>query len=231
MIERAAAVPRNFFAGWYGKMPAAGDFIARRLPAWFSEPWDAWLQAAMTGSRERLGAGWEDAFLSMPAWRFVLGSGVVSGNAWAGLMVPSIDSVGRHFPLTVASALPDERLDAVATLLAAAPWFEAIEAIAFSALTPGADPATVDSGIVQRPFRAGWLRTPRESDATVPATAARMPRAQWTTPGTGEPRAAWLAETSELFERCLALSDGLPGAVHYCAMMDGRWAEHGWRPH
>ena len=58
-----------------------------------------------------------------------------------------------------------------------------------------------------------------------------MPRLQWATPDLAETRAAWLAEAPQLFERCLLLSEGLPGAGHYCAMMDGRWAEHGWTRH
>jgi hypothetical protein len=44
----------------------------------------------------------------------------------------------------------------------------------------------------------------------------------------GEPAGAWLAEESELFGRCLLLCEALPGAEQYCAMMDGRWIEHGW---
>jgi len=227
MIAPGAPAPRGFSPGWYGKMPAAGDFIARRLSASFSEPWDRWLQEAMAGSRERLGEGWRDAFLSMPAWRFVFGPGVVSRNAWAGLMVPSVDSVGRYFPLTVASALPSQALDTAGTLLAATPWFEDIEAIALSALTPGADPAAIDAGIIRRPFRSTWLQAPSESDATVPAGAA-LPKLRWAAPGLSETRAAWLAEASELFPRCLLFCEVLPAAEQYCAMMDARWVEHGW---
>lgn len=226
----SAATPRSFSPGWYGKMPAAGDFIARRLPASFSEAWDRWLQAAMAGSRERLGAAWSDAFLSMPAWRFVLAPGIVSRNAWAGLMVPSVDAVGRCYPLTIASALPEEPLDAVATVLAATPWFEELEAIALSALTPGADPARIDAGVLRAAFRGTWLQPPADRDATVPA-GAPMPGARWATAGLGATRAAWLAEASELFERCLALSGALPAAELYCALMDGRWAAHGWERH
>jgi type VI secretion system protein ImpM len=227
MITAAAQV---FTAGWYGKMPAAGDFIARRLPAAFSEPWDRWLQSALTGSRDRLGESWQDAYLSMPAWRFVLVPGVISPAAWAGVLAPSVDAVGRHFPLTVASALPAERLDPVATLLAATPWFEAIEAIVLAALAPGADPAEIDARVRRQPFRSTWLQPPPDNDATVPA-AAPAPRLRWAAPGLGETRAAWLAEASELFERCLLYSDALPAPALYCAMMDGRWAEHGWSGH
>jgi hypothetical protein len=58
---------RGFAVGWYGKIPGTGDFIARRVPASFREPWDRWLQGAIDGSKQRLGARWRDAFLSMPA--------------------------------------------------------------------------------------------------------------------------------------------------------------------
>ena len=53
----------SFETGWYGKLPANGDFLTRRLPPSFIEPWDAWLNRILAGSRERMGAGWRDAFL------------------------------------------------------------------------------------------------------------------------------------------------------------------------
>jgi len=96
----AAAAPASFPVGWYGKIPVTGDFIARRLATAFSEPWDRWLQGVMDGSRERLGARWRDTFLSMPAWRFILAPGMVTPNAWAGLMVPSVDAVVEFASVT-----------------------------------------------------------------------------------------------------------------------------------
>src|SRR5262245_29214774 len=149
MIGPGAGARDGFAVGWYGKIPGTGDFIARRVPALFREPWDRWLQGAIEGSQQRLGARWRDAFLSMPAWRFVLGPGVIGGDAWAGLMVPSVDSVGRYFPLTVACALPSASLDAVATLLGAQDWFDQIEVIALQAIAPRADSAAVDAALAR----------------------------------------------------------------------------------
>lgn len=230
----------SFSAGWYGKMPAAGDFIARRVPPSFSQAWDRWLQGAIAGSRERMAGRWRDAFLSMPVWRFVLSPAMLNTNAWAGIMVPSADAVGRYFPLAVASALPSASLDLVATLLAARPWFQDIEAIALSAIGPRADSNSIDAAIAGKPFLSHWLRYPEARDDTVPMRGAK-PQMLWVPLGSrddrgsgalaarlGEPAGAWLAEESELFGRCLLLCEALPVGEQYCAMMDGRWIEHGW---
>ena len=234
----------SFSTGWYGKIPATGDFITRRVAAAFSESWDRWLQSAIAGSRERLGGRWRDTYLSMPVWRFVLSPGMLTQNAWAGIMVPSVDAVGRYYPLAVASALPSESLDIVGTLVAAQSWFDEIEAHALAAIAPGANSAAIDAAIAQRAFRPEWLRYPQGSDDTVPIRAA-TPQMLWVPLGArngqppaqevfdlaarlAEPTAAWLAEESELFGRCLLLCESLPPPEQYCAMMDGRWVERGW---
>jgi type VI secretion system protein ImpM len=93
-------------AGWYGKLPTLGDFAQRRLPHAFVEGWDGWLQQCLQASRTALGPGWLEHYLSAPAWRFVLLPGVIGAEPWAGVLLPSVDRVGRYFPLTVCSRLP-----------------------------------------------------------------------------------------------------------------------------
>ena len=244
-MTTAGALPQESLpTGWYGKIPSTGDFVARRVPAAFCESWDRWLQSAMTGSRERLAGRWRDVYLSMPVWRFVFSPGMLTEHAWAGIMVPSVDAVGRYFPLAVASALPSESLNIVATLEAAQSWFDEIEAIALSAIAPGANAAAIDAALAQKAFRTEWLRYPEGRDDTVPMRAA-TPQMLWLPLGArngqppaqqvmelaarlAEPTAVWLAEESELFGRCLLLCESLPPAEQYCAMMDGRWVERGW---
>ena len=240
-----AAPGEGYAVGWYGKIPGSGDFIARRVPPSFSDPWDRWLQQAIEGSKQRLGTRWRDAFLSTPAWRFILGPGVVGANAWAGLMVPSVDAVGRYFPLTAACALPSASLDVVATLLGAGRWFDEIEAIALEAIAPRADTAAIDAALVQRRFEARWLAVPEANDATMPVRSAKPQmlcvdlgaqvvsgavsgRLRELAARLCEPYSAWLAEPSELFERSLLLCESLPAGEQFCAMMNGRWVEHGW---
>ncbi len=97
--------------GWHGKLPSLGDFASRRLDAEFVEPWDGWLAAGLHALREAQPEAWLAAYLASPSWRFLLMPGVLpgaaSGQGWAGVLMPSVDRVGRYFPLTLARPLGD----------------------------------------------------------------------------------------------------------------------------
>lgn len=90
--------------GWYGKLPGMGDFAHRRLPESFRSVWDAWLQRGLARLRERH-ADWTDRYLEAPIWCFALGPRVVGERAWIGVLMPSVDGVGRYFPFTLAVEL------------------------------------------------------------------------------------------------------------------------------
>jgi len=90
-------------AGFYGKLPARGDFVRGALPRDFTDNWDAWLAAAIAGSREAMGEDWLAAFLEAPVWRFALPAGLCGERAALGLMLPSVDRAGRYYPLTFAA--------------------------------------------------------------------------------------------------------------------------------
>jgi len=81
--------------GWFGKIPSVGDFVTRRLPPGFVKPWDQWLQTGMSESRRRMGERWVDVYLTFPVWRFLLPVGVLGSTAWTGVLMPSVDRVGR----------------------------------------------------------------------------------------------------------------------------------------
>lgn len=96
-------------SGFYGKIPARGDFVRDGLPRDFVDPWDAWLQRRMADSREALGQDWLPAWLEAPVWRFRLQPGICGACAVSGVLMPSVDRAGRHFPLTLAClAAPGE---------------------------------------------------------------------------------------------------------------------------
>jgi type VI secretion system protein ImpM len=91
--------------GFYGKVPARGDFVSRRLDKGFVDVWDPWLQQGLAASRGSLGEAWLELYLNGPVWRFVLSAGVVGPDGVAGIMMPSVDKVGRYFPLTIATTV------------------------------------------------------------------------------------------------------------------------------
>lgn len=95
--------------GWYGKLPTLGDFASRRLESDFIDGWDGWLAAGMLALRQQDEAGWLQAYLLGPSWRFVLMPGALPGRlgeqAWAGVLMPSVDRVGRYFPFTLVQPL------------------------------------------------------------------------------------------------------------------------------
>src|SRR5450631_1378198 len=115
--------------GFYGKLPSHGDFVNRSVSDAFVDPWDAWLQRGIARSRDDLGDAWLDAFLTSPIWRFAFQSGVINSAAWAGILMPSVDRVGRYFPLTVVAELP-QSTDPHMVSVAAAGWFDWVEAVA-----------------------------------------------------------------------------------------------------
>ena len=59
---------------------------------------------------------WLSLYLVAPVRRFWLAPGLLAGCGWLGVLMPSVDSVGRHFPFTMAVPLPpghDDVLDAL----------------------------------------------------------------------------------------------------------------------
>jgi type VI secretion system protein ImpM len=102
--------------GLYGKLPTKRDFIARHAPRDFLAVWEPWIQAGMAASRESLGDKWLHAFLAAPIWRFWLGAELCE-TVVVGAFMPSLDSIGRYFPLTLfacadgTSAMPPPEID------------------------------------------------------------------------------------------------------------------------
>ncbi|MBA5638458.1 type VI secretion system-associated protein TagF [Duganella sp. LX20W] len=133
-----AQLPATFSttAGFFGKVVSNGDFVSRRLPPALVGLWDAWLQAGLQASREQLGTRWLDVYLTSPVWRFALAPGACDDHAWAGVLMPSVDRVGRHFPLTIAAGAPGGAalLDWLTT---GQDWYAQAEALALSTLQEG----------------------------------------------------------------------------------------------
>lgn len=114
--------------GFCGKLPTNGDFVQRRVPADFSQGWDAWLEQGLHAAQLELGERWLRSYEAAPAWRFALAPNVCGRAGVCGLMLPSMDRVGRQFPLTVVRTLAaGER--PLQALCGDSSWFEALEAL------------------------------------------------------------------------------------------------------
>lgn len=118
--------------GAFGKIPALGDFFRLNLPQGFVQAWDTWIQTALVEGRFQCGAAWTDRYMTAPIWRFALAPGYAGPEAVAGVMMPSVDRVGRQFPLTLAAVVPTDRPLRILALQAAA--LEALELVALDAL-------------------------------------------------------------------------------------------------
>ena len=96
-------------AGWHGKLPTVSDFASRRLDARFIELWDSRLSDSIEKMRLQDEEGWVAIYLASPTWRFLISRGFLpppfDASAWAGVLMPSVDRVGRYYPLTLVSPL------------------------------------------------------------------------------------------------------------------------------
>jgi type VI secretion system protein ImpM len=151
--------------GWYGKLPSLGDFAQRRLPRAFVEDWDDWLQQCLQASRAALDSDWMAHYLGAPVWRFVLLPGVIGTDAWAGVLLPSVDRVGRYFPLTVCARLPG-CAPFGSSLAAIEHWLDELAACALLGL---------DAGSGHLRLEAALRELVRQ---TVPASCQTMPTHQ-----------------------------------------------------
>jgi type VI secretion system protein ImpM len=225
--------------GFYGKLPAKGDFLSRRLPREFIDQWDDWLQVGMNDSREALGDSWLQTYLTSPLWRFVLPANTLSADAWAGVFMPSMDKVGRYFPMMAAVPLAASS-SPLLVAAACATWFEEIETQLLSALddeeldmdqfastlqgvdmpVPTAAPATAPSALDQ------GVRLPLDANVNV-AHLFLQQSISALQPSLGA-CCIWWGQGSDLVAPSLVLSHGLPGPGQFTALLDGNWANWGW---
>jgi len=84
------------------------------------------MQSCVTASRDTLGESWLQAYLAAPIWRFWLGA-EICGATVVGALMPSLDGIGRYYPLTLfACADAGEEL-APPDVDAHEHWFGAVE--------------------------------------------------------------------------------------------------------
>src|SRR5262249_36398407 len=232
------------------KLPSHGDFLQRRVPPEFLTPWDEWLQNGIAASRAALDAHWADTYLTSPVWRFALSASACGRVPVAGLMAPSVDRVGRFFPLTLMWRLPSElppivyasvSADALAPaeqllvdgLTADSPAFEhfyeqvtllapAVAASFMSAdVLEGEDLDQLSAG-----QNVAWHLPTGASGALMASLGALLARrldAEY------QPLTLWWTDGSAVIEPCCLLVRGMPGKDAFVSLLDGSWNSGQWR--
>ena len=134
--------------GIFGKLPVKRDFIALNLPQGFLHVWEEWLQASVAASRQQLGEGWKDQFLTAPIWRFWLGRDIC-GQSVTGALMPSVDGVGRYFPLCICACAEDGPPISPPGAKPLHRWFDKVERALLQALGPefSGEPSSLLAGL------------------------------------------------------------------------------------
>ena len=231
--------------GFFGKLPSHGDFIRRRMPEAFVNHWDTWLQACIHESRARLDSEWLNIYLTSPVWRYVLCDGVVGAATFAGILIPSVDSVGRYFPLTIAVELPSS-VPPMALTIHGRQWFRTVEALALGALE--AQDFNLDEFDVALQASSDELQAVEDHSYATLDSAFPRPEEHWRLPLESAERVAaalidplmapvarvmrpmslWWSEGSEHVRPSCLLMRQLPDPARFTAMLDGRWQAAGW---
>ncbi|MCO6415521.1 type VI secretion system-associated protein TagF [Siccirubricoccus sp. KC 17139] len=193
----ASAVPPGP-GGFYGKLPARGDFVGQGLAGSFTRPWDKWWQQAIATSRDLLGPRWKPAWMEAPIWRFLLPAGACGPAAMLGLWMPSVDRAGRLFPLTFARPAEGHPAGFAA---AQAGWLALAEAAGLAALELELGPAEL----------AARLAGP-EPEAPPPAPL------ECAAAGRGE--TVWWTEGSPRVPAGVLVLPALPDGAAFARMLD-----------
>ncbi len=187
--------------GFYGKIPARGDFVHAGLPRDFIDAWDRWLQQVIAESRVMLADTWVPAWLEAPVWRFRLRSGICGSQAALGVFMPSIDRAGRHFPLTLVCVANDTELRRTDSI----GWLDRAEAAGIAAIERDLDPDALTERL--RP-------APGESVAAE-SVAADIP----------DGNCSWWTEGAPRVKAEAFATDRLPGAALFARMLDASSAD------
>ena len=219
--------------GFFGKVPARGDFISRRLPPAFRQSWETWLASLVVAARGALGEAWPEAWLTAPLWHFSLGATLAPPSGAVGVLVASIDRVGRCFPFSIiAAARPGG--DGAGGFGAGGfgdaltlDWSRAAEALILSALDENADPEALDAALVElgAPFLApGPLHPPGQWPLALDGDwprPGRNPVLHGTRLPPGAGQSVWWCRGSDRMAPLHMRCAGLPGPRTTEAMVSG----------
>lgn len=227
--------------GVYGKLPAYGDFIFRNLASSFINPWDEWLQNYVAASKEQIGEDWLNIYLTSPIWRFALSPGVIDENIWSGLIMPSVDRVGRYFPFSVVKSFPAQ-VSPVNLLFTQQAWYQQIEDLCLDALdgkmdvdelVESAEANSIDIQNFYQPTShlgdTGAVVVGLASDDALSLNDSLPCLLNASLSTSLSSFSLWQTPGSELIGPMVFSCQGLPPVGGVASMLDGLWQQRNWK--
>ncbi|WP_337270437.1 type VI secretion system-associated protein TagF [Oryzifoliimicrobium ureilyticus] len=142
--------------GFFGKVPTHGDFISEGLDRDLVTLIDEWLRSGLHACAEAFPGRWGDLFAASPPRRFIIERGVWGASAYAGVLLPNKDRVGRRYPFLLLAQMSEFKQHPRALYLDDA-WFIAVEALLETSLRSDFDISRFTAAIKR-------LRMPRARD-------------------------------------------------------------------
>lgn len=225
----------------FGKIRGKGDFVSRNLDYQVQEYLDSWLQEAFTFSQKQIGDEWLKHYLTSPIWRFIVRIEDMDKDM-VGFMMPSIDKVGRYYPLFMLEVFDEGKLSndelhcksfeeleelAMSTLDGSdisAQFFEALNQSGFPLfheLSPvseilhrlGAGSEEIEDDVMSYL----WQESPSYSSYEFEVGKA------------SDVTGIWWTEGSQSIGPSLVYCAGLPPVEGFSAMLDGDWKRWCWQ--
>jgi len=233
----------NIVTGLYGKLPAHGDFVHRNLPDNFVNVWDEWLQHYIAGTKEQIGENWLNLYLTSPMWRYMLSEGTIDDSAWSGIVLPSVDKVGRYFPFSIATKLPSN-INPLEFLLNDNSWFNDIETLSLEALETNISVEAVIDLIddVEISYTKLYTRSENSTENMAennPIVISMVDEKQTSSTSSYmldivlqnsfSSYSAWTTKGSEQVSPVLFYTQGLPDISGLSTMITGLWQQGSWR--
>jgi len=239
-------MPREFVEpGYHGKVHTHGDFVTRGLPRSFIDPWDRWLQEAIITSRQQLGDSWLNYYLISPIYRFVLSPGICGDHGWQGVLMPSLDKIGRYYPLTV-SLIDKQNINPFIALQTKNKWFLSIEKLVRSCLEDNFNLENFNHSLSHLISETNY-RTAETEQSLIPISEKMFHHA-WQQPLKSIDSISsllpyildnslkehcfayslWWTQGSEHVSPSLLICEGLPHFEGMAALFDGNWQKWGW---
>jgi len=194
-------------SGFFGKLPRQGDFVAAGLPRRTIAVFDAWAARIVPGTQAMMGRfNWTQAWQTAPVWRFAVPDEAHSDAGVIGVWMPSVDQVGRYFPLMIAATCPEATPEQMVRRGTA--WLDAADDAGRAAIADSLTPAQLT------------MLIPPSPDLLV-AQESTPPHGLQPRPGLG----CWWTEGAPLVPAQGRVLDAMPDAATFVTMLDADWRE------